>query len=204
MTPQDYVALALRTAKWFPVPEMTAIHAAMGLMSEAGELSEVEVRSALDLPIPKHSTTKSAVVEEFGDLLWFLVYAGTHHGLDVGKLITGTLGWFDPKSPPEYAQILESPIAWEVIYSYSELMSAACSVYGTLIKAKAVYNKPVESKDIHDSLVFIGLCLLAVLRECRLTFDEVAPANIEKLRKRYPDKYSDEFAIARLDKTETP
>jgi NTP pyrophosphatase (non-canonical NTP hydrolase) len=42
-------------------------------------------------------------------------------------------------------------------------------------------------------------CLAAVATAIGVTLDDVASANVEKLRRRYPDGYSDEASRARID-----
>ncbi len=81
--------------------------------------------------------------------------------------------------------------------------------YCTAIKAHAVYGKELDAQykekqtlrenaieELGDTLWFIALGC----KHLGTTMAEVMGANIEKLAKRYPDKYSDEAAIARADK----
>jgi NTP pyrophosphatase (non-canonical NTP hydrolase) len=42
-------------------------------------------------------------------------------------------------------------------------------------------------------------CLAAVATSLDVTLDDVASANVEKLRRRYPEGYSDEASRARVD-----
>lgn len=72
----------------------------------------------------------------------------------------------------------------------------ACDV----AKAHTIYNKEFDLEhfveELGDTLWFIVLGA----RSAGVTLEQVARANILKLQKRYPDKYSDDLAIARLDK----
>lgn len=69
-----------------------------------------------------------------------------------------------------------------------------------VIKSHAVYGKELDVKhlieELGDTLWYIALAASTV----GYSLAEVAQQNIEKLRLRYPDKYSDELAIKRLDK----
>lgn len=80
------------------------------------------------------------------------------------------------------------------------------------IKAATVYGKPLYSvfdektgqtleeniiEELGDTLWFIALAAATL----GTSLDAVAKSNIEKLQKRYPDRYSDEAAIARADKS---
>ena len=51
------------------------------------------------------------------------------------------------------------------------------------------------TKELGDAL----WCLAAVAREAGLALDAVACANLEKLRRRYPEGYSDERSVERGD-----
>lgn len=85
--------------------------------------------------------------------------------------------------------------------------------FATAVKSYAVYNKPLNPEirkegeqtleenmieELGDSLWFIALACEVL----GTSMGAVMRANIEKLAKRYPDKYSDEAAIARADKGE--
>lgn len=72
----------------------------------------------------------------------------------------------------------------------------ACDV----IKAHTIYGKDLDVEhlieELGDSLWFIVLGA----RTAGVTLEQIARSNIRKLAKRYPDKYSDTLAVARLDK----
>ena len=70
---------------------------------------------------------------------------------------------------------------------------------GDLIKKEVFHGHPVDSenikKELGDSLHYLaGLATMY-----GLTLQEVAEANIEKLRKRYPQGFSVEASIKRVD-----
>ena len=87
-----------------------------------------------------------------------------------------------------------------------DLMHAAYGVAGEAgefadcIKKHQIYGKDFDRdnaiEELGDLLWYIALACNAL----DTTMDQVAMANIAKLRKRYPDKYSDQHAAARLDK----
>lgn len=87
-----------------------------------------------------------------------------------------------------------------------DLMHAAYGLAGEAgefadcIKKHQVYAKPFDREnaieELGDVLWFVALACNAL----DVTMEEVAAANIEKLSKRYPEKYSDQHAAARLDK----
>lgn len=72
--------------------------------------------------------------------------------------------------------------------------------FTTSVKAHIVYGKPLDNENLKEEL---GDLLWFINLACEvLQYDmgEVMEKNIEKLKKRYPEKYSDESALIRRDK----
>lgn len=70
-------------------------------------------------------------------------------------------------------------------------------------KANQFYGKPV---DVTHAVEEIGDVLWFLAEACNglgVPLSFAALCNLDKLRKRYPEKYSNELAIARLDKKES-
>ena len=70
------------------------------------------------------------------------------------------------------------------------------------VKKHVIYNKPLDIANMREE---IGDIMWYIALACRtLDFDlgEILEENIAKLQKRYPDKYSDVYAVARMDKVE--
>lgn len=68
------------------------------------------------------------------------------------------------------------------------------------IKKHTVYGKPLDEENLAEE---IGDALWYLVNICNLmgwNLATIAEGNIDKLRTRYPEKYSDELAITRLDK----
>jgi NTP pyrophosphatase (non-canonical NTP hydrolase) len=70
----------------------------------------------------------------------------------------------------------------------------------TAIKANIIYGKPLDVDNIKEELGDILWFVAFTADVLGFTLEDVATSNIAKLRKRYPDDYSDELALARLDK----
>ena len=70
------------------------------------------------------------------------------------------------------------------------------------VKAWLAYGKELDVKNIveemGDTMWFIAL----MCRRLGISMEQVAVNNIAKLYERYPEKYSDEDALARADKSE--
>ena len=68
------------------------------------------------------------------------------------------------------------------------------------IKKTWVYGKSLDRANIIEELGDIEFYAEALRTLLDIDRDEVIAANVAKLEKRYPTKYTDELALARLDK----
>lgn len=68
------------------------------------------------------------------------------------------------------------------------------------VKKHTVYNRPFDSgnaiEELGDALWFVALACTTL----NVTLEEIAQINIDKLKLRYPDRYSDLMASKRMDK----
>lgn len=114
------------------------------------------------------------VIEELGDLEFFLAGLYQVYGY-IEPLVPGTL------KPSTYHEL-----------------EAAGEVLGTEVKRLIYYNKldAAVKAALHD----FSYQLQRFYVMCELTRDEVLQANINKLRKRYGDKFTDKAAHERRDK----
>jgi NTP pyrophosphatase (non-canonical NTP hydrolase) len=71
------------------------------------------------------------------------------------------------------------------------------------IKKHWAYGKPLDLANVFEELGDIEFYLMALRIELGVTREQILVENMAKLSRRYPKAYSDELAIARLDK-ETP
>ena len=70
------------------------------------------------------------------------------------------------------------------------------------IKKSFIYNKPLDFVNAKEELGDIMWYMALACRTLNVSFEELMQMNIDKLTKRYPEKYTDEHASARLDKAE--
>lgn len=172
MSAAKYQALAMRTAKQME-PKMAMIHAALGLASDAGEYIEAANTEKPSIP---------HIVEELGDCMWFLSYACDVHGINLEDIIK------------------EGPIFG--LESFETELVASVGHYCTVIKAYCIYGKPLDQVEVVEHLRDIYFALSRCADTWSLHLPTVCSENIAKLQKRYPDKYTDEAAIARADKVD--
>lgn len=72
----------------------------------------------------------------------------------------------------------------------------------TAIKAHIIYGKPLDVENVKEELGDILWFVAFMADLISVPMEDVAQGVIDKLKKRYPDDYSDEMALARLDKVE--
>lgn len=177
----EYQAQAMRTAKIME-PLAMLIHGAMGCMTEAGEFS---LTLAAFIESGETDLDKDNVCEELGDCAWFAAYMSHAVGTDMAAIMA-LAG----------ATYTGTPVTMAL------RLNAAAADIGTLIKAHAYYGKSLDHDQLKLKLnqyfAFVGMLSHAF----GLEFPGVLQENVEKLQKRYPDKYSDTAAIERADKVE--
>lgn len=100
----------------------------------------------------------------------------------------------------------ESPVTPELIQRLATHARANHSIIGLLTeigeladayKRCIYYGKELDTVNVKEEISDVCWYLAILLDTLSLTFDECMSANIEKLRKRYPDKYTHEAALNR-------
>jgi len=68
------------------------------------------------------------------------------------------------------------------------------------VKKSFIYNKELDFVNAKEELGDILWYVALACRTLGVSFDEIMQMNIDKLTKRYPEKYTDEAAAYRADK----
>ena len=184
----DYQELAMRTAKIMEMHEMLN-HGALGILTEVGELAEPIIAMAEQGPemeTAQADMLAASFTEELGDGMWFAAYLANALGLQLSFVL----------DTYRHAQERASPGILTLKYA------AAAAAVGSRIKSFCFYSKPLDNEKLAEELswfVFYNACLV---QELGLNGPDVLRANIAKLSKRYPEKYTDQAAIERADKVE--
>ncbi len=178
-----YQDLAMRTAKKMDTMRDQLLHGALGCCTEPGELALTTAAYAADA----NALDMKNVVEELGDGMWFAAYVADAMGTNLHDVTN---------------QYQHEPIATDSIGELVLRYCAAGSDIGTLVKAYAFYNKPFANEQLLNNLSRYVNLSGQICSAFGLVGVDVLKANIEKLTKRYPEKYSDQAAIARADKVE--
>jgi NTP pyrophosphatase (non-canonical NTP hydrolase) len=192
MQTNQYQALAMRTAKMFPTFEMNLLHAALGIGSESGELAETIAANWMDLPGAQGTAN---IGEETGDGSWYVALLSAHMGWNFEDLlITADMAVYALSYGLHKSSQMLSPAAMQL------MLNAFAGEILTVVKAHVIYGKPLNTEHLKTQ-ASLYLTTLAFIAEAHgLLFADVLDQNIEKLRKRFPDKYSDADALARADK----
>lgn len=187
---QEYQTLAMRTAKQMDVTAMLA-HGAMGCMTEAGEFAYTA-----SLHFEDGSWHRDNALEELGDGLWFANYMAT--ALGTSLLSIGGRAMF---AMPRMLQGDGNPHSGDLVGMTLNYCAASENV-GTPIKAYVYYGKPLDEGVLQTALAIFYKRIMALAAICGFTMSQVAEYNIAKLKKRYPEKYTDAAAIERADKAD--
>lgn len=89
-----------------------------------------------------------------------------------------------------------------------DLMHATLGIAGEsgeivdAVKKSVIYGKPLDVANMREEIGDIMWYIALACRTLDFDLNEILDENIAKLQKRYPEKYSDFHATARLDKVE--
>ena len=186
----QYQALAIRTAKWRGDLALDLDHAALGIGSESGELSETVVLAWMRMPFDANN-----LAEELGDACWYVALMSQVMGWKFEDLI------LEPGTASDMSPALAKAVLGRNPVALALLLGAFAGEVLTIVKAHIIYGKPLDDVMLKRklSLYVTTASLLSDIHG--FSFEEVTlKGNIEKLQKRYPDKYTDEAALARADK----
>lgn len=93
-----------------------------------------------------------------------------------------------------------------VVPAQYDLIHAAFGIAGEsgeivdAVKKHVFYGKPLDVKNLREEVGDVMWYIALMCRTLNVTLEELMQENIDKLTARYPEKYTDELAITRLDK----
>lgn len=177
----EYRPLALRTAKMFDSQHSNLQHAILGLMTEAGEFA-TEVKRRFAYGKPMTDEMQAHMREELGDICWYVPLALYALGKDALPALSD-----DVRAEFADMTLVETTVA-----------------LGAMVGGIATIPNIPQSKLESDGDIFMLAAIVHLVDELALligtTGDTVRAENIAKLRKRFPEAYSDAAAEARADK----
>jgi NTP pyrophosphatase (non-canonical NTP hydrolase) len=111
-------------------------------------------------------------------------------------------------NPNKFIEFVESLENNDLDLSNTRVLHAVLGIAGEsgelvdLVKKSVVYHQPLKTglvkEELGDLLHYIAMLISA----SGWTFEEVMEGNSVKLKKRYPNGYSNEAAVARADKVD--
>jgi NTP pyrophosphatase (non-canonical NTP hydrolase) len=182
VTPDNYHYLAMRTAKLMDARAML-VHGALGLLTEVGELSEIIFE-------PKED---GYTLKELGDVCWFATYTSSAFlspvlQFDLSRVCLDNY----------VGNLLNKDLDFPKLCN---AMSVCAANIGSNVKAHAFYGKPLDVNSLHSDLQAL-VCLVGMVAvELGLEMSEILQANIDKLRQRYPNNFTEADALERKDET---
>ena len=79
-------------------------------------------------------------------------------------------------------------------------LSSEAGEFTDAVKKTLVYGKALDKENLLEELGDLCWFIALACEVLNVEMTDIMEQNIEKLKKRYPEKYSDELAIQRLDK----
>lgn len=183
MNLSEYQTLALRTEAPLPTPLDRMEHAALGLITEIGEIA-TEVKRMAIYGKPLDDERRAHIAEEVGDVLWYLAIASDSRGENIFADFMAGLS-------PREDQSLKNAVC-----------NLAC--YAGTVASYIVWEREEAGKGanhpVGEALKGIAEELVDISGKVSISINQIAADNIAKLALRYPDKFSAEAAEARADK----
>ena len=171
---REYSTFVRSRTKQFNSFAFDFLHAAVGMVGEARELAD--------------AASRAEIKEELGDFeFYFEALCQLPWPRDLYQLAV-----HDVKLPCP-------------IHFTQDGLCAESGILLDLAKKVWVYEQDIrldqrKMQDVEASMYDIRACLNTLYERLEYSYDEARADNMEKLRKRYPDGYSNEAAQARADK----
>lgn len=174
----DYTDAATRTlAHHFHVTmPFEFLHASIGINTEIIEMFEAFEKG-------QETFDRTNFAEEIGDCLWYLAIAWKYSDLPADPFDS----WF--KKDKLFAKVngIDISIGREIA---TELLIASGNILD-VCKKSIYYNKDRDKINVRDLLCQVSSSLLLLADWLGINISDIATANIQKLKNRFPEKYSD-------------
>ena len=178
---KEYVPLAMRTCKQLSFVKHVE-HMALGMAGEMGEIIDAIKRSE----IYGKELDKVNLAEEVGDVFWYA--AGFASTLEDGENLLDGVNLVEAEDSKELRKAKQDiPLS---------LLDANAVIAELCVEAvSAAQQSSSEEYKLHAKCLIVTAYAIAMFLDINL--EKALDANIEKLAKRYCDKYSDYSALNR-------
>jgi NTP pyrophosphatase (non-canonical NTP hydrolase) len=153
--------------------EQKVLHAVIGVLTEVEELLDNHIGETQDF---------TNILEEAGDITWYLAIIGREYQLDYPQLLVRTKNE-DPMK-----------LVLKIIKNTCKLLD--------MMKKKIYYNKPIDENLFKTITHVVMLDLSDYMNVYDINIQNSFDINIAKLKARYGEKFSSERAINRDLETE--
>jgi len=153
--------------------EQKVLHAVIGILTEVEELLDNHIGETQDF---------TNILEEAGDITWYLAIIGREYQLDYPQLLVRTKNE-DPMK-----------LVLKIIKNTCKLLD--------MMKKKIYYNKPIDENLFKTITHVVMLDLSDYMNVYDINIQNSFDINIAKLKARYGEKFSSERAINRDLETE--
>lgn len=196
ITLNDYQRLACRTAPPGESLLQALNHCSLGLATEIGEFAEGAL-NYIGFPTDGEAVKKH-MVEELGDTGWYVAYALAM----LDRKLCDVLGH---ATPDEFQMAVahSSSGARDLLPLTSAGLSINAGRYTTEVKRAVIYGRTLsdDAKQVMVvQLTHVMTHIAIALKSVDVKLSHCLQGNIDKLRIRFPDKFSAEAAEARADK----
>lgn len=100
----EYQALALRTAAPMPTQSAHLAHACIGMQTESGEFA-TEVKRMAYYNKPMTEEMRLHMIEEVGDLLWYVALAAEHLGTSLRSIARENIAKLSLRYPDKFSDL---------------------------------------------------------------------------------------------------
>lgn len=187
MNPKEYVKNVLVTEardfaplqdRFSQVRAIRLLHGAIGLASELSEIREMGQKDSID---------EVNLKEEMGDLCWYMGIMVSELQLDPDEIFQ-----LHAINMPSREEQRRSDLSNNI-----DNLTIDIGAMIDILKKNLMYGKELNVADIKDKLFSIGCEIEAALNTHGMTSSESRERNIEKLRARYGEKFTEAAALER-------
>lgn len=191
MKPTEYIQNVLVTEsrdmaplqeRFSVVRNIRLLHGVMGLGSELAEIREMADKLSID---------QINLKEEMGDLYWYMGIMIDELGLDPVAIFQ------DARSIDVQLRQLSSRHGRKATHVSINQMTKSIGTITDLVKKNLMYGKELQVTEINAQLTKLGTEISILLQMFDMTSTEAQERNIEKLRARYGQKFTEAAALER-------
>lgn len=159
---------------------LTLLHGAMGICTEVSEINEAYSNENFAVPLIDVVNLR----EEVGDICWYVAY--------IANALDYELDWgFGESEKSDYQADIMG------LYADNHELSIVSGKILDSLKRNIFYGVEINVDELKENVSKLVPILCRMAYSAGADFSVVAKKNIEKLRKRYDEKFSEEAAVKR-------